>query len=78
MYLPTIRPQTHFILYFSYLSHYAVTLEPFSVIYFQSDLIANGYDFIKIDDRVMKTFDKCSITEFNSLGNHFCALLDNK
>ena len=68
---------TFFILYLSYLSHYAVTLEPFSVIYFHSDLIANGYDFIKIDDRVMKTFDKCSITEFNSLRNHFCALLEN-
>ncbi len=66
-----------FILYLLYLSHYAVTLEPFSVIYFHSDLIANGYDFIKIDDRVMKTFDKCSITEFNSLSNHLCALLEN-
>mgnify|MGYP006138229449 CR=1 FL=1 len=66
-----------FILYFSYLSHFAVTLEPFSSIYFQTDLIANGYDFIKIDDGVMKTFDKCLINEYNSLRNHFCALLDN-
>ena len=25
----------------------------------------------------MKTYDKCLITEFNSIRNHFCALLDN-
>ncbi len=66
-----------FILYFVYLSHFAVTLEPFSVIYFQTDLIRNGFDFITIDDRAIKTFEKCSINEFNSINNHFCALLDN-
>ena len=66
-----------FIFYFLYLSHFAVTLEPFSVIYFQTDLIKNGFDFIKIDESVIKTFDKCSLSEFNSLRNHFCALIDN-
>ena len=25
----------------------------------------------------MKTFDKCSISEYNSIRNHICALLDN-
>ena len=66
-----------FIFYFLYLSKFAVTLEPYYGIYFQTDLIKNGFDFIKIDEGVMKTYDKCLITEFNSIRNHFCALLDN-
>ena len=66
-----------FIIYFIYLSTFAVTLEPFSDIYFQTDLIKNHFNFILIDDAVMKTYSKCLINEFNSLRNHFCALLDN-
>lgn len=66
-----------FIFYFSYLSKFAVTLEPFYGIYFQTDLIKNGFDFIKIDENVIKTYDKCLITEFNSIRNHLCSLLDN-
>ncbi len=66
-----------FILYFWYLSIFAVTLEPFAIIYLQTDLIYNGFNFITIDDEVMKTLNKCLIYEFNSLHNHFCALLDN-
>lgn len=66
-----------FILYFWYLSIFAVTLEPFASIYLQTDLIYNGFNFITIDDGVMKTLNKCLIYEYNSLHNHFCALLDN-
>ena len=66
-----------FIFYFLYLSKFAVTLEPFYGIYFQTDLIKNGFDFIKIDENVIKTYDKCLITEFNSIRNHFCSLIDN-
>ena len=54
-----------------------MTLEPFSSVYFQRDLIQNGIDFITIDEGVIKTFNKCSINYLNSLGNHFCTLLDN-
>jgi hypothetical protein len=66
-----------FISYFLYLSKFAVTLEPFAGIYFQTDLIKNGFNFIIIDDGVIKTFNKCLIHEYNSLRNHFCALLHN-
>ena len=66
-----------FIFYFIYLSTFAITLEPFSDIYFQTDLIKNHFNFIKIDNQVMKTYEKCLINEFNSLRNHFCALFDN-
>ena len=66
-----------FIFYLLYLNHFAMTLEPFTSIYFQNDLIKNGFDFITIDEGAMKTFNKCSIDYLNSLSNHFCALLDN-
>ena len=66
-----------FIFYFLYLSKFAVTLEPFEGIYFQTDLIKNRFNFIVIDETVIKTFKKCLIYEYNSLHNHFCALLDN-
>lgn len=66
-----------FIFYFLYLSKFAITLESFSEIYFQTDLIKNHFNFIIIDDAVMKTYNKCLINEFNSLRNHFCALMDN-
>lgn len=66
-----------FIIYFIYLSKFAVTLAPFSDIYLQTDLIKNNFNFIIIDEAVMKTYNKCLINEFNSLRNHFCALLDN-
>ncbi len=66
-----------FTIYFLYLSKFAVTLEPFSEIYFQTDLIKNHFNFIKIDDAAVKTYNKCLIIEYNSLRNHLCALLDN-
>lgn len=66
-----------FILYFFYLNIYAIGLSPFSDSYLQTDLIKNKFDFLAIDDNVMKTYNKCLITEYNSLRNQICALVDN-
>ena len=66
-----------FILYFYYLSIYAVGLSPFSDSYLQTDLIKNKFNYIIIDDEVIKTYNKCLIEEYNSLRNHVCALLEN-
>ncbi|MDC3356619.1 hypothetical protein OAW58_04170, partial [Candidatus Pelagibacter ubique] len=66
-----------FILYFLYLSKYALGLAPFSDSYLQTDLIKNKFDLLAIDSMVMKTYNKCLLTEHNSLRNHFCALVDH-
>ena len=66
-----------FILYFLYLSKYALGLAPFSDSYLQTDLIKNKFDLLAIDSVVMKTYNKCLLTEHNSLRNHFCALVDH-
>ena len=66
-----------FILYFLYLSKYALGLAPFSDSYLQTDLIKNKFDLLAIDSKVMKTYNKCLLTEHNSLRNHFCALVDH-
>lgn len=68
---------TFFILYFLYLNYYAVGLSPFSDSYLQTDLIKNKFEYVIIDNEVIKTYNKCLITDYNSLRNHFCALLDN-
>ena len=68
---------TFFISYFLYLNKYAIGLSPFSDSYLQTDLIKNKFDFLAIDDNVMRTYNKCLIADYNSLRNHFCALLDN-
>mgnify|MGYP001165533539 FL=1 len=68
---------TFFILYFLYLSKYAIGLSPFSDSYLQTDLIKNEFNILAIDNDVMKTYNKCLLTEHNSLRNHFCALVDN-
>ena len=68
---------TFFTIYFLYLNKYAVGLAPFSDSYLQTDLIKNKFDFLVIDDDVMKTYNKCLIEEHNSLRNHICALFDN-
>ena len=66
-----------FIIYFLYLNKFAVGLSPFSDSYLQTDLIKNNFKFPIIDEQVMQTYKKCLITDYNSLRNHFCALLDN-
>jgi hypothetical protein len=66
-----------FILYFFYLNIYAIGLSPFSDSYLQTDLIKNKFDFVVIDDNVMRTYNKCLIVEYNSLRNHICALFEN-
>ncbi len=66
-----------FVLYFLYLNKFAIGLAPFSDSYLQTDLIKNGFFLLKIDSEVMATYNKCMITEYNSLYNHFCALIDN-
>lgn len=68
---------TFFIIYFLYLNKFAVGLSPFSDSYLQTDLIKNNFKFPIIDEQVMQTYKKCLITDYNSLRNHFCALLDN-
>lgn len=68
---------TFFIIYFLYLNYYAIGLSPFSDSYLQTDLIKNKFDFLVIDDGVMKTYNKCLIAEHNSIRNHICALFDN-
>ena len=52
-------------------------VSPFSDIYLQTDLINNEFNILAIDNDVMKTYNKCLLTEHNSLRNHFCALVDN-
>jgi len=66
-----------FILYFLYLSKFAVGLQDFSASYLQKDI--SSYKFISptIDNAVMETYRSCLITELNSLHNHLCAILDN-
>ena len=68
---------TFFIIYFLYLSKYAIGLSPFSDSYLQTDLIKNEFSILAIDNEVMKTYNKCLLTEHNSLRNHFCALMDH-
>lgn len=68
---------TFFILYFLYLSKYAIGLQPFAASYLQKDISSNTFIAPIIDNDVMKTYNKCLISEFNSLKNHFCALIDN-
>ena len=68
---------TFFISYFLYLNKYAVGLSPFSDSYLQTDLIKNKFNFPIIDNEVMKTYNKCLITDYNSLRNHLCAFIDN-
>jgi hypothetical protein len=75
--LNTIVLVSFFILYFLYLNEYAVGLTLFSDSYLQTDLIKNKFNFVTINDEVVKTYNKCLITEYNSLRNHFCALIDN-
>ena len=66
-----------FIIYFLYLNQFAIGLSPFSDSYLQTDLIKNNFNIVSIDETVLKTYDKCLITYYNSLFNHFCALVDN-
>tara|TARA_B110000305_G_C19385058_1_gene611750 strand:- start:182 stop:1258 length:1077 start_codon:yes stop_codon:yes gene_type:complete len=66
-----------FILYFLYLNKYAIGLQPFSVSYLQKDIASNKFISPAIDGMVMETYKNCLITEFNSLRNHFCALVDH-
>ena len=66
-----------FIVYFLYLNQFAIGLASFSASYFQDDIIRNEFIAPKIDSEVVKTYAKCSIYDYNSLINHFCALLDN-
>lgn len=68
---------TFFLIYFLYLNKYAIGLAPFSDSYLQTDLIKNKFDFIAIDENVMRTYNKCLFEGYNLLKNHFCALLDN-
>ncbi len=68
---------TFFILYFLYLNYYAVGLAPFSDSYLQTDLIKNKFEYVIIDNEVIRTYNKCLISDYNSLRNHICALLDN-
>ena len=66
-----------FILYFLYLSKFAVGLQDFSASYLQKDI--SSYEFISptISTTVMETFRSCLITELNSLQNHICAMIEN-
>jgi hypothetical protein len=66
-----------FILYFLYLSKFAVGLQDFSASYLQNDI--GSYKFISptISSAVMETYRSCLITELNSLHNHLCAMMDN-
>jgi len=66
-----------FIVYFFYLNKFAVGLASFSASYFQDDIKTNEFIAPLIDSEVIKTYAKCSIYYYNSLFNHFCALLDN-
>ena len=66
-----------FIVYFLYLNQFALGLASFSASYFQDDIIRNEFIAPKIDSEAIKTYVKCSIYDYNSLINHFCALLDN-
>ena len=66
-----------FILYFLYLNVFAIGLAQFSATYFQDDIIRNEFIAPKIDGEAIKTYTKCLIYDYNSLHNHFCALLDN-
>jgi len=66
-----------FILYFFYLNKFAIGLEFFSASYLQSDIDNFAFIAPALNDQTMITFNKCLITEYNSLTNHFCALIDN-
>lgn len=66
-----------FILYFFYLNKFAIGLEFFSASYLQSDIDNFAFIAPALNDQTMITFNKCLITEYNSLKNHFCALIDN-
>ena len=66
-----------FILYFLYLSKYAIGLLPFEKSYLGRDISSNTFIAPIIDNDVIKTFNKCAISELNLLRNHFCALIDN-
>jgi hypothetical protein len=66
-----------FILYFLYLSEYAIGLQPFSASYLQKDIVSNKFISPAINGMIMETYKNCLITELNSLSNHFCALIDN-
>ena len=66
-----------FILYFFYLNKFAVGLASFSASYFQDDIMPNEFIAPLIDSDAINTYAKCSIYDYNSLINHFCALLDN-
>ena len=68
---------TFFLLYFLYLSKYAIGLQPFSVSYLQKDIVSNKFISPAINSMVMETYKNCLVTELNSLVNHFCALIDN-
>ena len=52
-------------------------LAPFSDSYLQTDLIKNKFEYVIIDNEVIRTYNKCLISDYNSLRNHICALLDN-
>ncbi len=75
--IQTISLVIFFIFYFFYLNEFAIGLAPFSDSYLQTDLIKNGFLLLTIDSEVMTTYKKCMITEYNSLYNHLCAILDN-
>jgi len=66
-----------FILYFTYLNKFAIGLEHFSASYLQNDIRYNYFIAPNIDSEVIATYEKCLITQYNSLYNHFCALIDN-
>ena len=66
-----------FILYFIYLNKFAIGLEDFSASYLQNDIRYNYFIAPNINSDVMATYEKCLITQYNSLYNHFCALIDN-
>ena len=63
--------------YLFYLNKFAIGLEPFSVSYLQEDADLNNFIFPKIDSSVIETYKKCLITDYNSLQNHFCAMLED-
>jgi hypothetical protein len=66
-----------FILYFLYLSKFAIGLEDFSASYLQNDIRYNNFIAPNINSDVIETYEKCLITQNNSLYNHFCALINN-
>lgn len=66
-----------FMSYLFYLNKFAIGLEPFSISYLQKDADLNNFIFPKIDSSVIETYKKCLITDYNSLQNHFCAMLED-